>query len=210
MTSLLALLVSCADPAANAASLDAAPAEAPAPPPIVAATCPATVAELPIADPRLHDDAVIVVFKGARRVGLYGRGVQIDCWPTALAPGGGDAGHKTRRGDLKTPEGWYRTSDRPWSMYYHAITIHYPNPADGERALADGVIDVATAELIVAAERDGTMPPQQTALGSDILFHGGGSGGDWTLGCVALEDADIDALRGRLGAGMKGWTLILP
>ena len=38
------------------------------------------------------------------------------------------------------------------------------------------------------------MPPQETPLGGDIYIHGGGTGKDWTLGCVALEDEDIRAL----------------
>jgi L,D-peptidoglycan transpeptidase YkuD (ErfK/YbiS/YcfS/YnhG family) len=35
------------------------------------------------------------------------------------------------------------------------------------------------------------MPPQDTALGSEIYIHGGGVEKDWTRGCVALEDSEM-------------------
>ena len=39
-----------------------------------------------------------------------------------------------------------------------------------------------------------TLPPDGTRLGGDIFIHGGGVGEDWTLGCVALRNSDIDEL----------------
>jgi murein L,D-transpeptidase YafK len=192
----------------------AAPAPPPAAPPPAPGTCAATAAGIPgvdPADPRLAGHAVIVVEKSARRLGLYDSGAVVGCWPVGLGQAdGADGGPKLRRGDLRTPEGWYRTSDRPWSSFYHAVTIHYPNAADADRGVATGRITAATRDRIVAAVAAGRTPPQDTPLGGDLLFHGGGSTSDWTLGCIALQDADIDALRSHLPAGMKTDTLILP
>jgi murein L,D-transpeptidase YafK len=182
--------------------------------------CPATVAELPEGvdrtDPRLQGKAVLVVLKEARRVMAYTDGKLATtadgkraCWRVALGTPYPE-GHKVRMGDLRTPEGWYRTSDRPWSAFYHAITIHYPSSADAKAGLADGRITQAQHDAIVAAEKADIEPPSETRLGGKILFHGGGSTADWTLGCVALEDADIDALRSLLPASRRTDTLILP
>jgi WD40 repeat protein len=45
------------------------------------------------------------------------------------------------------------------------------------------------------------IPPQDTALGGEIFIHGGGTGSDWTLGCIALADARIDWLFAAAGPG---------
>jgi murein L,D-transpeptidase YafK len=131
------------------------------------------------------------------------------CWPAALAldyP----AGQKQREGDRKTPEGWYRTSDKPTSQFYGAIAVHYPNVQDADAGLARGQITKARRDAISSADARGTKPPQYSSLGGEILVHGGGNFPDWTLGCVALENADLDRLRGLLPAGMKTDILILP
>jgi L,D-peptidoglycan transpeptidase YkuD (ErfK/YbiS/YcfS/YnhG family) len=38
------------------------------------------------------------------------------------------------------------------------------------------------------------MPPRNTEMGGDIYLHGGGTGVDWTDGCVALANGDMDLL----------------
>lgn len=184
--------------------------------------CPASVRELVLPDgispddPRLSGPALIVVRKEARRAVLYREGQRAlaadgspACWWVGLAPGY-PAGHKQRMGDLKTPEGFYRTSDRPWSSFYHALTVDYPGPADAERGLRDGLIDATQRDAIVAAHRRGVLPPMDTRLGGKILLHGGGGRSDWTLGCVALDDTEIDALRALLPESLRTDVLILP
>lgn len=180
------------------------------------AACPATVAELPpsplfaATDPRFGKGAVVVL-KERREAGLYRDGALVDgaCWTVALASGY-PPGHKQRLGDRKTPEGWYRTSDRPWSSFSHALTVHYPNAADADRGLRDGLVDQVGRDEIVAAAAADRPPPMETPLGGRILLHGGGSTRDWTLGCVAFEDADILALRALLPADLRADVLILP
>ena len=54
--------------------------------------------------------------------------------------------------------------------------------------MADGLITTEEYSAIVAAINEGKMPPQNTALGGEIYIHGGGIEGDWTRGCVALND----------------------
>ena len=176
-------------------------------------SCPATADALPesayhtAADPRLAD--AIVVLKEQRLLARYQSGALTACFTIALAS---DyvPGHKQRRGDRRTPEGWYQTSDRPWSQYYGAITVHYPRAVDADAGLAAGRIRAAEAAAIREAERRGRLPPRDTALGGDIVIHGGGNAADWTLGCVGMANPDIDALRATLPASMAAALLVLP
>ena len=200
-----------------------APEPAPEPAePALPAGCVATAAELPASpyhsadDPRWTQDDIIVVLKRARRVLLFDQGQLVTledgspaCWRAGLASGYPE-GHKQVMGDMKTPEGWYDTSDRPWSAFYSAITIHYPEVADAERGVQQGLIRQEQADAIVAAHQKKTLPPMETRLGGKILLHGGGGTSDWTLGCVALDDAHIDALRAQLPRSMRTEVLILP
>jgi murein L,D-transpeptidase YafK len=176
--------------------------------------CLASVKELPELawldrdDRRLSRDDLVVVSKSARRLVVFADGERTHCWKIAL--GFAPVGHKEVQGDGKTPEGWYRTSDKPWSTFDNAIAIHYPNVADARAAKLDGRISRATHDKIAGAIDDGKVPPQSTALGGAILIHGGGTSFDWTLGCVALADRDLIALREILPRGMRTDLLVLP
>ena len=184
---------------------------------VASPVCVATSAELPRGgdDARFGGRSVIVVEKAERRLGVYtdGKLVSVDgvpaCWRMALAPGA-PPGPKLQEGDLRTPEGWYRTSDKSWSSFYGAIAVHYPNATDAGRGLEAERIGTETRDAIVAALEKGLKPPQATALGGEILIHGGGSSSDWTLGCVALDDDHMDILRDQLPKGMRTWVLLLP
>jgi murein L,D-transpeptidase YafK len=162
-------------------------------------------------DARAAGPAVMVVSKSERWLGLYRAGELVPeaCWPVAFAPGA-PQGTKRRRGDLATPEGWYRTTDKPWSSFPGAIAVHYPNALDAAWGLREGLLSRAQHEAIKAAVARGALPDQGTAMGGEILVHGGGSSRDWTLGCVALEDEDLGALRAALPAGMRAWIWIRP
>jgi murein L,D-transpeptidase YafK len=175
---------------------------------LAAEGCPADTSGFE-ADKRLEGAAVLVVLKVDRRMGLYSEGALAGCWEVGLAYDYNE-GHKLVRGDLRTPEGWYRTSDKPWSQFYGAIAVHYPGVADARRGLKDGLIDQAQHDAIVEAHRLGKKPPQNTRLGGEILVHGGGGEVDWTLGCVALDNGELDTLREQLPDTMRTDMLILP
>lgn len=185
------------------------------------AQCPQKTSELSApfldtADPRLTAAGpLIVVRKAARQIMLFVGGTREEdaCWPIALGQDSSGAvplGPKRREGDVRTPEGWYRTSDKPWSSFYHAIYVHYPNAEDAAAGVALGLIDAPQqARILDALARDET-PPQNSPMGGEILIHGGGVQSDWTLGCVAMNDAEIDLLRARLPANKRVDLLILP
>lgn len=210
-------------PAVVAAPAPAAPELTPARPTTAAEVrsptgpvddCVATVAELPAIagldrdDRRLQRDALVVVTKSARRLAVFDDGGRTHCYRVGL--GFAPAGPKRAQGDGKTPEGWYRTSDKPWSTFDNAIAIHYPNAGDARDGRTAGRIGRSTHDKIVRAIDEGRVPPQSTALGGAILIHGGGSTWDWTLGCVALDDADLLELRAALPRGMRTDVLVLP
>ncbi len=112
-----------------------------------------------------------------------------------IALGHSPVGHKQRQGDGATPEGdYYITHHNPKSSYYLSLGLSYPNIADADTGLKNGLITKAQHQAIVSAIRNNAKPPQNTALGGDIFIHGGGAKNDWTLGCVALENEDITEL----------------
>ena len=162
-------------------------------------------AEIDRDDPRLHADQLLIAAKSAGRLCRLVHGEVSHCWPVSA---GAEAGHKQVEGDRRTPEGWYLTSDKPESNYSGAISIHYPNQRDADRALASGAIDAPTHQAITQDLSDHLRPPQHTPLGGDILIHGKGEA--WTLGCLSLTDDDLAALRATLPPTMATEILIVP
>ena len=126
----------------------------------------------------------ILIEKKAHRMTVYAGGKEIKRYKIAIGRGG--MGKKLREGDKLTPEGLYRIDKRnPQSSYHLSLHLTYPNADD-----------------IAAAAKAGVDP------GSDIMIHGALNGFgwlgrfhtlfDWTLGCVAVTDKEIEEL----------WTLV--
>lgn len=99
-----------------------------------------------------------------------------------IALGGDPLGPKQQEGDHKTPEGSYILDWRnPRSRFYRSLHISYPNAEDQRRAAAKGI-----------------------SPGGDIMIHGLPNGfgwlgaahrvRDWTDGCVAVTDAEMDEI----------------
>lgn len=97
--------------------------------------------------------------------------------------GGNPVGPKQFEGDRKTPEGAYYITHRNANSAYHlSLGISYPNDAD--RAFA----------------QSSDKPP-----GGDIFIHGannrGKSRGDWTVGCIAVSDRQIEEIYAMVNPG---------
>ena len=99
-----------------------------------------------------------------------------------VALGGNPIGAKEQEGDMKTPEGVYTIDYRnPNSDYHLALHVSYPSDEDNTRAAQRGV-----------------------NAGFDIMIHGLPNGHgwigafhrwkDWTAGCIALTDEEIEEL----------------
>ncbi len=117
------------------------------------------------------------------------------------------------RGDDKTPLGEYRIG---WinerSRFHRFFGFTYPNLQIARRAFARGLIGGDTLQQIMSAHLRQSMPPQSTPLGGVIGIHGLGSASptvhelfDWTHGCVALTNRQVD----RLAQWVRKGTMVL-
>lgn len=129
---------------------------------------------------RRTGDYAVVVDKLKHRCYLYRGGALQRIYSADL---GGPIHDKLRSGDRATPEGMYRVVRKRGpgqTIYYKALLINYPN--DEDRAQFD------------LAKRKGWIS-RRSRIGGLIEIHGeGGRKEDWTLGCVALANRDMDEL----------------
>ena len=135
----------------------------------------------------------MMIDKSERKLGLYCSETLLKEYGVSL--GFAPEGDKVKQGDGKTPEGEYFITAAFPSKFHKSLQISYPNIKHAERGLSSGLISRAQYTGIVRAITSGRSPPQNTKLGSLIQIHGGGGGldfPDWTLGCIALDDKDVD------------------
>ena len=116
-----------------------------------------------------------------------------------------------RLGDEKTPFGDYRISDIRDSRKYHRfLALNYPTMAHVQRARQDGRIDETEYRALAGAIEQGLPPPQDTRLGGFLGIHGVGGGDpeihalfNWTNGCIALTDEQVDELAELVAVGTR-------
>lgn len=112
---------------------------------------------------------------------------------------------KRIRGDTRTPVGTYRVCEKNRASQYHRfLGIDYPNLHDAERGYRERLISAPEwADLFLAHLRGG-VPNWRTALGGRVGIHGLGGQkriGDWTKGCIAVSDEEIEFLYSRVPIG---------
>jgi murein L,D-transpeptidase YafK len=125
-----------------------------------------------------------------------------------VALGTNSTARKLLRGDHRTPEGhYYICEKRPQSRFHRFLGISYPNVDDAERAFAAHLISADDWAALFFATLRRTTPPSQTALGGHVGIHGYGGHEpvpfDWTAGCIAVSDADIDYLYDHVPIGTR-------
>jgi murein L,D-transpeptidase YafK len=148
----------------------------------------------------LLSNPTIYVYKTERRLQVVDNKTLVRDYPISLGPQ--PKGDKYLRGDGRTPEGdFFVCVKNPSSKYYKGLGLNYPSPKHAQEAYAFGVISREEYIRIMRANDRKTLPPDNTRLGGDIFIHGGGLGGDWTLGCVALRNSDIDELFDTIPVG---------
>lgn len=144
----------------------------------------------------------IVVNKRERRLQVFDGEKLFKTYKIAL--GFEQTGDKVKQGDGRTPEGEYLVIVKnPKSKFHRSLGLNYPNVKDAERGLRDRLISQNEYNAIILANKEKRMPPQDTALGSEIYIHGGGTLWDWTWGCVALDNAEIEQLFEAIPIGTK-------
>jgi murein L,D-transpeptidase YafK len=123
---------------------------------------------------------LLVVNKSQRQLLAYSHGKLLRSYRVSL--GREPLGTKIRQGDRKTPEGIYTIDGHNLASAFHrALHVSYPSAADIARAKA------------------GSYDP-----GGEIMVHGIHNGlgwigkahrlVDWTTGCIAVTDAEIEEL----------------
>ena len=126
----------------------------------------------------------IEVFKQQRQLKLKHNDQVIRSYPIRL--GFNPIGHKQFEGDGKTPEGTYTIDWRnPQSAYYKSLHISYPNPND--LTYAKQRQKSAGGDVMI----HGTVPTPATALPASSTYM---PRKDWTLGCIAVTNADMDEI----------------
>jgi murein L,D-transpeptidase YafK len=116
-----------------------------------------------------------------------------------------------RRGDNRTPLGTFTIG---WitdqSRYHRFLGLNYPDLETASRAFFKGLISKEEWLEIRRASKAGKRPPQNTALGGLIGIHGIGAGDaavhreyNWTNGCVALTNEEIDQLLDWVTVGTR-------
>ncbi len=146
------------------------------------------------------------VVKSTRQMHLWYGGSILRTY--AIALGKEPNGSKEYRGDNRTPVGrYYVVEKKPSRKFHRFLGLNYPNLQDAERALTRGWIDEPLWSEIFFADLNRTIPPQSTPLGGRVGIHGYGGRPelpvDWTEGCIAVRDADIEYLYETLPIGTR-------
>jgi hypothetical protein len=134
-----------------------------------------------INDSKKNNDYSIIIDKFSRKCFIYLNGTRK--WEFDAELGTNWVGDKRIKGDKATPEGMYKITkkfDSRKTKYYKALLLDYPNNED-----------IAKFKSEIA---EGTLP-ESAKIGGLIEIHGnGGKGIDWTEGCVALTDKEMDVV----------------
>jgi hypothetical protein len=130
---------------------------------------------------RKNSDYSIIIDKFSRKCLIYYSGSRKYEFEAEL--GRNWVGDKRVRGDFATPEGMYKITqkfDGSKTKYYKALLLDYPNEEDKEKFRSE--------------IQHGSLPAS-AKIGGLIEIHGnGGKGIDWTEGCIALTDREMDVV----------------
>ena len=126
-------------------------------------------------------DYSIIIDKFSRKCFIYLNGTRKYEFEAEL--GKNWVGDKRVKGDMATPEGMYKITrkfDGGKTKYYKALLLDYPNDEDRAKFRSD----IEYGSL-----------PASSQIGGLIEIHGnGGKGIDWTEGCIALTDSEMDVV----------------
>lgn len=122
--------------------------------------------------------------------------------------GGSPEGDKEREGDSRTPLGRFVICDKAPDSFHPWLGLNYPNLEDATRGRLEARISWIEFAYIRFENLNARPPYGGSALGGAVGIHGGGSSKDWTLGCVALSNPDVEELYRQCEVGTE--VLIFP
>ncbi|MEI8225968.1 MAG: L,D-transpeptidase family protein [Bacteroidota bacterium] len=133
-------------------------------------------------------DYSIIIDKFSRKCFVYLSGTKKYEFEAEL--GKNWVGDKRVKGDKATPEGMYKITKKfegRKTKYYKALLLDYPNDEDKKSFKSE--------------IKHGSLPAS-AKIGDLIEIHGnGGKGIDWTEGCIALTDKEMDVVFKIVKAG---------
>ncbi len=170
-------------------------------------------AKLPLPLP----NARIVIVKAQRRLELWNGGQLVKTYQVAL--GANPVGAKSREHDGRTPEGHFRicTRNSTNSAFHIFLGLSYPDVPDAARGVNSGVLSWREYTLINRRLASRGAPLWDTRLGGWVGIHGGTGSpfaqkqaakrgrNDWTAGCIALTDREIEELYSATKMGTPVW-----
>ncbi len=132
--------------------------------------------------------------KGPHRLHLVAGGTIVRTYSVALGWGG--MGPKKYEGDGVTPTGTYKITDKITSKWHTFLGVSYPSLED-QRAFP---LRRARGEV-----------PAGRGIGFGIALHGHANSQsdgehkkeDWTLGCIALDNPEIDEVAAVVKRGTR-------
>lgn len=131
-------------------------------------------------------DIHFLVKKSERIFQVLAKGMVLKEYPCVL--GEVPVGDKMMQGDRRTPEGTFSIRSKRMHDKWHAfVWVDYPNAESRKR--------------FAARLKDGSVP-STAKIGGEIGIHGVpdgmdlwiNNGRDWTFGCIALRNADLDEI----------------
>nr|WP_321452945.1 L,D-transpeptidase [uncultured Carboxylicivirga sp.] len=137
--------------------------------------------EQTISSSKKNNSYAIVIDKFTRELFVYKNGLVKNTFPVEL--GLNWIGDKKHQGDKTTPEGLYKVLQRKQNgetKYFKAFLLNYPNEDDKKR---------------FALNKKNGIIRNDAKIGNLIEIHGGGGKGiDWTDGCIALQNSDMETI----------------
>ena len=132
----------------------------------------------------------ILVKKSGHKMYLYSNGKLVETMPVSLGKNA-SKGPKIKQGDYRTPTGVYKiVNKRCHPIKYRALYLSYPNKKDIERA-----------------KKLGVKPGNYITIHAQPYWNRDGHGDrytlshDWTNGCIAVTNKDMDYLWAHVPIG---------
>lgn len=146
----------------------------------------------------------LVIWKSHYTVTLYKGETPVKTYRAVFGKGYQD-GDKRMEGDRRTPEGeFYICTMNHSKRFYKFMGLSYPGLRHAEYGIQSRTISPVEYTMIKKAIEGRRQPPWETRLGGAVGLHGimpdaenaqrRYVGANWTDGCIALDNADVDEI----------------
>jgi murein L,D-transpeptidase YafK len=160
----------------------------------------------------------LVIWKSQYTLTLYKGDLPVKTYHAVFGKGFRD-GDKRMTGDKRTPEGeFYICTMNHSKRFYKFMGLSYPGLKHAEYGLQARMISPGEYTMIKKAIDERQSPPWDTRLGGAVGIHGRMldsaaasyffSRMNWTDGCIALDNADVDEIYSVVSLGTP--VTILP